>query len=371
MKILFFSNPLGWGHVTRDMRLAKIILKILPNCEIAFSSSGTALDLLRDEGWSASGSKEMEKMLSDRIERIASAIHSQKPDIVISDEELMALPLAKVMADIPLPTILISDYLPSNISPYSMPLNNEQELAFFKQADSIVIPDFIEGYEVNEILRGKVNFIGPIIDQIEEQNKIPPKNEMRESYGIRNDEKVFVVTAGDRVSQGRDLFSAAISAFKLLRVPTKRLIVLAGNRKDEIAKEFHGDDKILVLGHAYPAAKIWFSADLVINRGGHTTLWELAASGTPSLSVPFPPQINQLNLFFTRKMEREGTTMVIQEHELTVPYLSLCMERAILLGQSEFPKIRQRIIEAESQQLEKIQAILKPYLAPASGFIGH
>ncbi len=64
------------------------------------------------------------------------------------------------------------------------------------------------------------------------------------------------------------------------------------------------------------------ASDFVMTRGGHSTLWELALHGIPSICIPHPRIVDPLNEHYAFTMQRRGTTIVIPERDLNVEMLS-------------------------------------------------
>ena len=345
MNILYLSNAVGWGHVTRDIRIAEVIKAEIHNSEITFFSSGGALQYIRQKVWPLVENNNGSNTFSETIEKVSSAIRLIHPDLIITDEELVALPLAQTMFPKPIPTILISEYLPSHIGTNSIPFNQNEELAFFKKADSILITDFPKHYPIHDQLRSKVAFTGPIIAS--NGHRSESRIKLCRQYKVGENAAVIILTGGGRVSQGKDIFALGIEAFKSIKISDKNLIILAQERRDELQSKVGNDKSIMVLGPVYDTDDLWSIADVVITRGGHTTLWELAAQGVPSISIPFPPNINQLNYFFSYKMSLMGTTTVIKEHELTMPYFALQLESSIRSSnlRAHMDSIREKLIQ--------------------------
>lgn len=71
------------------------------------------------------------------------------------------------------------------------------------------------------------------------------------------------------------------------------------------------------------------AADLFIGRAGAMTCAELAATGTPSLLVPYPFAANDHQTFNATSMENAGAAEMIQDKDLTASWLVSAIEQLI------------------------------------------
>lgn len=156
----------------------------------------------------------------------------------------------------------------------------------------------------------------------------------RATFGIPADAPVVVVIGG---SQGaRALTEAAIDAARTMAgTSTARLVVQTGARGfDEARARAAGAPPSLAItpfvdemGDAYAAA------DVVVARSGAMTLAELAASGVPSVLVPYPWAAEDHQTKNARRFAARGAAVVVPQSELTGAALATLL--AELLGDRE------------------------------------
>lgn len=335
-KILFFSRGLGLGHATRDIQIKKEVQRLNPTLEIVFASYQEAYKLLFmnkckviDLGLPAVGDR------YHRLIKIGQTIQQERPSLILSDEELLALPLSRIFN---IPSILITNYFPDEKSPW---------LQLFTFANKIIFPDFRNFFKVPKSISSCVSFVGPIVYRSRLFNK--DKNDLRKSMEIEKEDLVIVVTAGGRWDESKVLYESSIDAFKRLSNINKKLILLAGGLKRCLFNKRTKNIFIEGFVDRNEVDKYFLISDLVITRGSYTTLWELALLGIPSISIPFPPQIHPFNEFHASNMERRGTTIVIKEKNLTVNNLLKNMK---LICNS--PNKSKEMHEAGLRYIEKI-----------------
>ena len=90
---------------------------------------------------------------------------------------------------------------------------------------------------------------------------------------------------------------------------------VSGERDYErLRAQVHRDDYVLVTStNEFGAALA--APDLAVSRAGGT-VWELAASGTPSVLVPYPHATSDHQMLNARHFERGGGAVVVPEREL-------------------------------------------------------
>ena len=179
----------------------------------------------------------------------------------------------------------------------------------------------------------------------------------RRALAIPPDAHLIVVIGG---SQGaKALTEAAIDAARRIDRGDVRFVVQTGTRGiDEARARAVGAPPSLTLapylddmGGAYAAA------DLVVSRSGAMTLAELAASGVPSVLVPYPFAAEDHQTKNAQRFAAQGSALVIPQHELTGERLAACIEDLLAdpdrlarmgrgAGSSEESGARQRIAEA-------------------------
>lgn len=145
----------------------------------------------------------------------------------------------------------------------------------------------------------------------------------RRALGLDDRSPVVLVTGG---SQGaRALNETAPPA--LLRLGRSLQVVHLAGLGNEAAVEARyapggRDLAVTVRAVAADMDRLFAAADLVICRGGGTTVAELMAVGRAAVVVPYPHHKDQQQLHNARVLERVGAAVICEEDDLTVDALA-------------------------------------------------
>ena len=145
----------------------------------------------------------------------------------------------------------------------------------------------------------------------------------RDELGLAPTTPVVLVTGG---SQGaRTLNETVPRAISLLRCDVQ-VLHLAGPGHDEEVRRAYAASDAHATAHVRPLAtdmdRMFGAADLVICRGGGTTVAELAAVGRPAIVVPYPHHRDRQQVHNAEVLERAGAAIVIEESELSAMALA-------------------------------------------------
>jgi UDP-N-acetylglucosamine:LPS N-acetylglucosamine transferase len=272
--------------------------------DVTVASYARGLPLLRNAGYTPIDlGLPPQGQNNQRLLRIAQLIREQQPHLVVSDEELLALPLARLHGVLPL---LITNWL---IEEQRYP-----EADYMNSAAAIIFPDLPDSFALPAALQCPVLFVGPIVRPF--LHSPQERDAIRATLGIGKEIQVLCVITGGNLPDDLHFLETSLAAFRTLD-PDNHLIMLAGESKETISPKVAHDARIILGDYAFDADQYVVASDLVICRGGHNTLWELAALGIPSISVPPPPQVNLVGMVYAENMERRGTTVTIKEPDLT------------------------------------------------------
>jgi UDP-N-acetylglucosamine--N-acetylmuramyl-(pentapeptide) pyrophosphoryl-undecaprenol N-acetylglucosamine transferase len=138
--------------------------------------------------------------------------------------------------------------------------------------------------------------------------------EARRSLGIGSDAPVVLVTGG---SQGaRALNELVPAALQQVGRPLEVLHLSGLGNEVRVRERYDGANRS-VRAQVRPVAadmdRLFAAADLVICRGGGTTVAELMAVGRASLVVPYPHHKDQQQLHNARVLERADAARVCEE----------------------------------------------------------
>jgi UDP-N-acetylglucosamine--N-acetylmuramyl-(pentapeptide) pyrophosphoryl-undecaprenol N-acetylglucosamine transferase len=141
----------------------------------------------------------------------------------------------------------------------------------------------------------------------------------REQLGLCAGVPVVLVTGG---SQGaRSLNEHVPHALVQLGVPLQVLHLAGLGRDDDVRRRYAAGDGRIV-AHVRPVAldmdRMFAAADLVICRGGGTTVAELCAAGRASIIVPYPHHKDRQQLRNAEVLARARAAIIVEETVLTV-----------------------------------------------------
>jgi UDP-N-acetylglucosamine--N-acetylmuramyl-(pentapeptide) pyrophosphoryl-undecaprenol N-acetylglucosamine transferase len=140
----------------------------------------------------------------------------------------------------------------------------------------------------------------------------------RSALGLRADQPVVLVTGG---SQGaRALNVVAPAALRACERPLQ-VLHLAGIGADEDVRRRYaaadGQLTAIVRPMAMDMDRMLGAADLVICRGGGTTVAELMAAGRPAVIVPYPHHKDRQQSRNAEVLAAAGAAVVVEEPRLT------------------------------------------------------
>lgn len=145
----------------------------------------------------------------------------------------------------------------------------------------------------------------------------------RQALGLRADLPVVLVTGG---SQGAMVLNTVVPA-ALLRLPRPvQVLHLSGLGRDgEVRRVYAAADNgtiAIVRAVAMDMDRMLGAADLVVCRGGGTTVAELMATGRPAIIVPYPHHRDRQQSRNAQVLADAGAALVIEESALEVGALA-------------------------------------------------
>ncbi|MBX3462374.1 MAG: UDP-N-acetylglucosamine--N-acetylmuramyl-(pentapeptide) pyrophosphoryl-undecaprenol N-acetylglucosamine transferase [Planctomycetes bacterium] len=141
----------------------------------------------------------------------------------------------------------------------------------------------------------------------------------REVLGLPVEATVVLVTGG---SQGARPLNEIVPV-ALGRLPfAVHVLHLAGPGRDEAVRRLYAAGEGRATAHVRPVAadmdRMFGAADLVVCRGGGTTIAELTAAGRAALVVPYPHHRDRQQVHNAEVLQRVGAATVVEERDLTV-----------------------------------------------------
>ena len=178
------------------------------------------------------------------------------------------------------------------------------------------------------------------------------RDEARRSLGLLADVPVVLVTGG---SQGARVRNEVVPA-ALQRVRSKMQVMhLSGLGNDVAVRHQYADVARDTVVHVRAVAadmdRLFAAADLVICRGGGTTIAELMAVGRAAIILPYPHHKDRQQLHNARVLERVGAATIVEESNLNQEALTE------LVGGLLSEPSRLRAMADKGRQLRRLDAV--------------
>ena len=160
---------------------------------------------------------------------------------------------------------------------------------------------------------------------------VPERARARAELGLDRERPVLLVFGG---SQGAAVLNETVpAALATIQTPVQ-VVHLSGTGRDEPVRrayaEARGEVRALVRPLANDMATLYAAADLVICRGGGSTIAELMAVGRGALIVPYPFHRDRHQWHNGKVLERAGAAVVVEQTRFDASTLTGILTR--LLG---------------------------------------
>jgi UDP-N-acetylglucosamine--N-acetylmuramyl-(pentapeptide) pyrophosphoryl-undecaprenol N-acetylglucosamine transferase len=311
---LFFSSPIGLGHITRDIAIAKEIAKSFNYHDFDFITGSKAFDFMCNENDSSSEEESKfnvhnlfsppefsikeGKLRNSFLWLLKYVSYFQKSKIkarkllstytmsknwrtaplIITDEDFASLSVGK---DMNIPRILITDILGtrfirtgilSNIEKY---LNNSM-CSLINSSDCVIIPEFGDN-------RDNLFYVGPIVREIK-----TTRDELRKKFSFN---KITILMTTGGTLAGRYLTKRAIESFERLRKRFDCDLVVSFSA--DISLFAQGYKSCRNIGFVNNIHEYVCAADLVVSLAGKSTIDESLVYGTPGIFIPIKNHFEQ------------------------------------------------------------------------------
>ena len=317
-QILFFSRGKGRGHAVPDAAIAQELVEREPDVAVTFVSYSVGAKTLRELGWNVIDLELPEdNLLWETLVRMVPLFKEQRPTLVVSHEEVAAIPLAKAFD---LPAVFLTDWFLNGDHPFMQALS---------YADEIVFADSPGYYAEPPYLKGKISYVGTVFRRME----ATPSDRLRRrgELGIPEDAVVITVVPGgaDFHSEARaPIFDLVSAAFGRLPYSNKRLVwIVAGRDHSILCSKAMDHDNILVIQPHSGFTATLLASDLVITKGNRTPIFECEAMGIRSLSISFG--LNPVDEF---RIIRVPTNTALAAHGLSSDILGEYIVTALAQG---------------------------------------
>jgi pimeloyl-ACP methyl ester carboxylesterase/predicted glycosyltransferase len=349
-RALYISSPIGLGHAQRDVAIARELRCLHPDLQIDWLAQDPVTRVLEAEGEQihpasrhlANESRHIESESAEhdldcfqalrRMDEILAAnfmlfhdvVRGQRYDLWIGDE---AWELDYYLHENPsekrAPFVWLTDFVGF------LPMGDSSEHERFLTADYNA--DMVDHIAHHPEVRDRALFVGNPEDIVPERlgpqlptirdwterhfdftgyvtgfdpSDVADRGNLRAQLGYGEDERVCIVTVGGS-GVGADLLRRVIAAFPQARerVPTLRMIVVAGPRIDPASLPSHAG--LEVVPYVHNLYRHLGACDLAVVQGGLTTAMELTAHKRPFLYFPLRHHFEQ-NFHVARRLERYG-----------------------------------------------------------------
>lgn len=283
----FFSSPIGLGHVTRDVAIAKNFenistkfvtgngaVKILKNLGFAFHDVYNPPSFNVKNGSLSNAAKWLWnyyqyykncKFISEEM------LIQDNPRIVVSDEDFASLSIAQQRN---IPTVLITDILETRFtSGFASLIEKRMNIAMkkiLKNCRYVIIPELGENRE-------NIIYVGPIVRQTKYS-----REELRRKFSF--DKKTIVVSVG-----GTDVGMFLIQKILELRPKLEdyEIVIVAG---PSLYKKF---ENVRNFGFIDNLHEVIYAADVIVSLAGKSTIDESKEYGTPGIFIPIKGHFEQ------------------------------------------------------------------------------
>lgn len=203
--------------------------------------------------------------------RAARWVGILRPDLVVSHEEFVALPAAKIYA---VPTLYITDWF-------------EEEAAFSSEcllfANSVIFIGDEGLFTEPAWVKGRVRYVGPILRDFRFRRQ--HRDVARAELGLAERQTMLLVAPGswreDRVS----IIDHVVEAYESLDPNARRLVWLAGADAEDLKARFDSDPNVEIVEFLEEIDRLYVAADFIVTKGSRKTLVELEALGLRAVAL--------------------------------------------------------------------------------------
>jgi UDP-N-acetylglucosamine:LPS N-acetylglucosamine transferase len=253
----------------------------------------------------------------ERMVRIGKLLQRERPDLVVADEELFALPLCRVFD---IPSIFVTNWLASE--------DVVSNVSLLLCAEKVLVADLEDAFIAPLWLEEKTVFVGPICRLEAEEERPSAKQEL----GLDAKRKVVLITAGGSDVSDVVYFGICAYALSSLSVPLQVIAVAGPWYKILKPMEYAWLTSVQFTDYLPNLTRYIAASDLAFTRGGHTTLWEVALHGVPSICIPHPKFVDPLNEHYAYSMQRRGVCIVFPERAANPEVIKAKVEEILQSG---------------------------------------
>ncbi|GGX15291.1 hypothetical protein GCM10010297_40900 [Streptomyces malachitofuscus] len=274
-EILFLTRGHGFGHAARDLRVIRE-LRRRPGTTVRIVADGSAAAYyamhdvpctpveLPDEGFGDAAAKALWRILAT----------VPRPDLVVSDEVMGALPFARKVWKRPCVMLLCALW-----AEYGLPDADR----FFDAADEVMVLDFPQNRRETYATTAPLSFPGPVV-----RSFTAGRGAARAALGLSEREEVTVLSLGGMNArpESRRMAAAAIEAWREPVRRDARLLVLADRPREPVLDGGDvEDDQVVWAGVTNEPETYYRAADVVLNDAMGSAVCDLAWNRVPTVAL--------------------------------------------------------------------------------------
>ncbi len=306
---MFFSSPIGLGHITRDMAIMNKLIQLYDYSDFGFVTGSSAYEFI----FNANNSVNHDKMFISNLYKppnfsiVDGKLHNgflwllkylyyysncKKKlkdllcshdfpnilgDLIISDEDFAILSFTKYreIKKIFITDVLNTKFGKSFLSSKFEKILNDSMCSLIRSSECVIIPEL--GQDKDNLF-----YVGPIVREIGNT-----RDELRKKLSF--DKKTILVSTGG-THAGLYLLKKTIESFSRLKNNREYDLVILSSCGDMLPKLSQNCRYVGITGNGHEYVK---AADLVISLAGKSTIDESVVYGTPGIFIPIKDHFEQ------------------------------------------------------------------------------
>lgn len=382
-KAYFTPYGVGLGHASRMMMLAERLGE--SDVDIRFSSFGEGAHYISMQGyecmtvppvefaWSIEGGFSVKYSISNiplwftnfprQVRDEINNIIKYDPNIVVSDTRLSSLVASKILN---IPSIVILNQVKLLLSPRLREfkisrtwekMNGELVGLIWRIADRILVPDLPPPYTIAE---QNTWDISSVMKKLEYVGFTAPKSYITEAQlretaaqlGIDRSKPIVFIHISGPLKTRIPIIRTSIEACKSLR-PEIQYVISEGRPGGDIKPR-----KITRLGWYYEWCpirdEIFAMSDVLVLRGGHTTISQAIQFGKPLITIPIENHSEQLGN--SNKIAKIGIGIRLEANKIKANQITCAIHQ--LLDDNRFQQKAEELMRL-TERLDGIDNIVK------------
>jgi UDP-N-acetylglucosamine--N-acetylmuramyl-(pentapeptide) pyrophosphoryl-undecaprenol N-acetylglucosamine transferase len=382
-KAYFTPYGVGLGHASRMMMLAERLGD--SDVDIRFSSFGEGARYISMQGyecmtvppvefaWSIEGGFSVKYSISNiplwftnfprQIKDEINNIIKYDPNIVVSDTRLSSLVASKILN---IPSVVILNQIKLLLSPRLREfkicrawekMNGEFLGLIWRIADRILVPDLPPPYTIAE---QNIWETSSVMKKLEYVGFTAPKSHITEAQlreaaahlGIDRSKPIVFIHISGPLKTRIPIIRTSIEACKSLR-PEIQYVISEGRPGGDIQPK-----KITRLGWYYEWCpirdEIFAMSDVLVLRGGHTTISQAIQFGKPLITIPIENHSEQLGN--SNKIAKIGIGIRLEPNKIKANQITCAIHQ--LLDDNRFQQKAEELMRL-TERLDGINNIVK------------